>query len=222
MPVSDRFQQLDRKKQQRIVSAALTEFARRGYQAASINAIVDKVGIAKGSIFNYFSDKQGLFGFVFTQALAMVKNHLRKVRAASEGDEVFTRIEKSLLAGVDFIRAHPRIYNLYLRVQYESGLPGRVEMLKAIRRNSLHFLTELLAEGKNRGELAPDLDLDAAAFMVDALLERFVQAHGVPWIDAGLGIYKAEPEEVERWAVQLCRVLRTGLGADKPEKEEDS
>lgn len=211
MAVSGTFQQLDKRKQQRILSAALTEFSRRGYHGASINTIVERVGIAKGSIFNYFSDKQGLFGFVFGQALEMVKNHLRRVRDASAGDEVFSRIEASLVAGVEFVKAHPRIYNLYLRVQYESGLPGRVEMLKAIRKSSIHFLTELLAEARERGELPPDLDLEAAAFTVDAVLERFVQAHGVPWIDAGLGLYRADRAEVERWAAGLVNILRTGL-----------
>ncbi len=215
MAVSNTFQQLDKRKQKRIVSAALTEFAKRGYAGASINAIVEKVGIAKGSIFNYFTDKQGLFRFVFEQALEMVKGYLRTVRDESADDDVFARIEKSLLAGVAFIRAHPRIYNLYLRVQFESGLPGRTELLKSVRNYSIRYLSELLTTGQERGEIGPELDVEKAAFAVDAVLERFIQAYGVQYVDAGLGVFKADEDEVARWAAGLVELLRYGLSGER-------
>lgn len=211
MPVSDTFKQLDRRKQTRIVTAALTEFAQRGYSGTSINSIVERAGIAKGSIFNYFKDKQGLFRFVCDQALELVKDHLRRVRDESGSEDVYTRIEKSLLAGAAFIGRQPRMYGLYMRLQYDTTIPGRAEILKSVRAQSIGYWEELLATARQRGEISGRVDLAQAAFAVDAVLERFVEAYGVRHFDAGLGVFKADRETTTRWVRGLVDLLRHGL-----------
>ena len=50
------FQNLSQTKQDRITVAAITEFSENGYTGASINSLVDTLGISKGSIFLYFGD----------------------------------------------------------------------------------------------------------------------------------------------------------------------
>ena len=211
MTVSDTFRTLDNRKQQRILSAALTEFATAGYAGASVNNIVKKVGISKGSLFNYFSDKRGLFSLVFEQALNMVKAYLRRVRDETSSDDLFTRLEKSLLAGVAFIRSHPRVFKIYLRVLFESGLPDRNSLIKSIRRMSIEYLTEFIEVAKSRGEIHENVDVKKAAFVIEAVLERFLQVYGLQHLDAGLGLYKASDEDARRWAEGVVSLLRTGL-----------
>jgi TetR/AcrR family transcriptional regulator len=209
--VSATFRGLDGRKQQRILSAALTEFAEEGYSGASVNAIVKRVGISKGSLFNYFFDKRGLFHFVFEHALDMVKDYLKTVRDETSSDDVFTRLEKSLLAGVAFIRSHPRVFKIYLRVLFENGLPDRNSLIKSIRQSSMDYLVEFLEVAKARGEVHADVDVKEAAFVIEAVLERFLQVYGVQYLDAGLGLYRASDEEVRRWAKRVVSLLRTGL-----------
>jgi len=209
--VSAIFRALESRKQQRIFSAALTEFSKEGYAGASLNSIVKKIGISKGSLFNYFFDKHGLFLFVFEQALEMVKDYLRRVRDETASDDLFTRLEKSLLAGVAFIRGHPRVYKIYLRVLFESDLPDRNSLIKSIRLLSTEYLTEFLLVAKERGEIHADVDVREAVFVVEAVLERFLQAYGLQHLDAGSGLYKAPEEEVRRWARSVISLLRNGL-----------
>lgn len=211
MTVSSTFRQLETRKQQRILAAALTEFANEGYAGASVNTIVKKVGISKGSLFNYFADKHGLFSFVFEQALELVKAYLRRVRDDTASEDLFTRLEQSLLAGVTFIRSNPRVYKIYLRVVYESGLPDRNGLIKSLRGMSIKYLTEFLEVAKERGEINPDVDVNMAAFLMEAVLERFLQSYGLQHLDAGLGLYKASDEEVQRWAQGVVQLLKTGL-----------
>lgn len=45
--------------------------------------MVNSLQIAKGSIFQYFGDKSGLFMYVFGVAMERVKNYLRDVRDSS-------------------------------------------------------------------------------------------------------------------------------------------
>src|ERR1700691_1992164 len=48
-------------KRARIVDAAIRHFAERGYNAARVEDIASQLGIAKGSVFQHFKSKDGLF-----------------------------------------------------------------------------------------------------------------------------------------------------------------
>ena len=54
------FLNLPEEKRNRILDAAIQEFAANPYDVASISNIVRKVGIAKGSFYQYFEDKKDL------------------------------------------------------------------------------------------------------------------------------------------------------------------
>lgn len=48
-------------KRERILQAALDEFAEKGYRAASTNSIASRAGVAKGLIFHYYGSKKELY-----------------------------------------------------------------------------------------------------------------------------------------------------------------
>ncbi|MCA1987383.1 MAG: TetR/AcrR family transcriptional regulator, partial [Desulfovibrio sp.] len=64
MSATETFAKIDPEKRARILEASLQEFAEYGYAQASINRVVQRCAIAKGSIFQYFSSKEGLFAYV--------------------------------------------------------------------------------------------------------------------------------------------------------------
>ena len=55
------FRHLPPDKQERVLDAALAEFADQGYHQASLNRMVAQAGIAKGSLYQYFPNKEGFF-----------------------------------------------------------------------------------------------------------------------------------------------------------------
>uniref|UniRef100_A0A7V4G945 TetR/AcrR family transcriptional regulator n=1 Tax=Desulfobacca acetoxidans TaxID=60893 RepID=A0A7V4G945_9BACT len=207
------FQNLPPEKQERVVSAALAEFADKGYHQASVNTMVSASGIAKGSIYQYFKDKKSLFLYIFDWAIGVVRDTLVGVKDATREEDFFTRVEKSLLAGVDFIRRHPRLYGLYLKILFDRHTPRREELLKAVRRFAAEYLGSLVREGLARGELRPDLPAPAAIFLLDALLDRFLQAVALPSFDVTLGLDQAEEDELRRRVQELVGLLRQGMAA---------
>lgn len=56
-----KFLELDKLKQDRIINAAMKEFALKGYKNASTNEIVKEAGISKGLLFHYFTNKKAYF-----------------------------------------------------------------------------------------------------------------------------------------------------------------
>ena len=100
-----------------------------------------------------------------------------------------------------------------MRLLYDGDLPNRTALVKEIRLLSIEYLTEFLTVAKDRGEIRPDVDIMAAAFLLEAVLERFLQAYGLQHLDAGMGLFKADDEEVKRWAKEVVALLKNGLPA---------
>ena len=58
------FFNLPEEKRQQILQVAIDEFAENEYDNVSISRIVARAGIAKGSFYQYFSDKEDLYGYI--------------------------------------------------------------------------------------------------------------------------------------------------------------
>jgi AcrR family transcriptional regulator len=63
-------QELREQSQQRILRAALTMFAERGYEGATITQIAERAGVARGLVSYYFSTKEQLLHALLGEALA--------------------------------------------------------------------------------------------------------------------------------------------------------
>lgn len=68
------FTNLNRSKQERIINAALEEFAKHGYDQASTNRIVKNAGIGKGMLFYYFKSKEELYYYLINVCLDLIIN----------------------------------------------------------------------------------------------------------------------------------------------------
>lgn len=207
------FQNLSTSKQEKITTAAVREFSEKGYAGASINALVERIGIAKGSIFQYFGSKKGLFLFIFNQSTELVKERLRSIRDETRDEPLFERLEKSLMAGITFLSQHPLIYKLYLNVLFGSKIPYRDEILLSLREYSHEYLRSLLEVARERKELNPNVDIDKACFVLDAVMDRFLQTHVIQHLDAGVGLYHADEVTVRTWLHDLMTILKTGIGS---------
>jgi AcrR family transcriptional regulator len=205
------FLNLSPEKQERVMAAALGEFSDKGYQQASVNTMVSASGIAKGSIYQYFKDKKALFLYIFDFAIGMVRRTLLAVKEETRDEDFFLRLEKSLLAGVNFIHRHPRVYGLYLKILFDQHVPRRQELLVAVRQFAAEYLGSLVRQGQARGELRADLPTGAAIFLLDALLDRFLQATAVPSLDVTLGLDRAGPEDLQSRVGELVGLLKVGL-----------
>ncbi|MEM5789956.1 MAG: TetR/AcrR family transcriptional regulator [Syntrophobacteraceae bacterium] len=206
------FNKLDESKKARILDAAVSEFALHGFRQASVNRLVDRIGIAKGSLFQYFGSKEGLFQVIFNHAVELVRQSLRQVKHETSGTDFFERIRESTLAGIRFINSHPRIYRIYLKMIFQEDFPLRAEFLEKVHLFSAEYLRPIVEAGISRGELRQDLDLEMAVFMLDALMDRFLQAYCVPFLDAGAQIYQASDPELERKVTEFVKILRLGMG----------
>lgn len=212
MPTNpDTFLNLPEEKRKRVLDEATREFAEHGFHQASVNRMVGRLGIAKGSLFKYFGTKQGLFEHLFGHAIKMFKAPLKDIREATRDGDFFERIRKSMLAGVDFIDAHPRLYSIYLKMLYQENFPMREKLLDEIRQASTKFLRGLVQEAKENDQLRTDMDTTMAVYLLDGVMDRFFQSIALPFLDSGAGLYRADRTTIENRLDEVIAFMRDGL-----------
>lgn len=182
------FDKLAPHKQGRVLEESLAEFSEHGYHQASVNRIVARLGIAKGSLFQYFGSKEGLFRHLFARALEEIKAPLKAIRDADAGEPFPVRLRRVFVEGAAFARAHPRIWRIYRRMAAQEDFPLREALLSQLRGEALTYFRELVEGGQARGEIRADLDPHTAAFLIEAALDRALCAQDSPLLDAGHGL----------------------------------
>ena len=114
--MDQKFEALEEGKRQRIMNAAMREFASRGYDHASTNRIVEDAGIAKGLLFHYFKNKKQLFLYLYDHGVGWVTEEVFRYVDFSEPD-FFTRLRAAQRAKVALIRVYPDIFS-FLKSAY--------------------------------------------------------------------------------------------------------
>lgn len=68
---------------QAVATAALELFIERGYRGTRVADVADRAGVAKGTVYLHFADKQALFAGVISEVL---EERLAALKAAQTGD----------------------------------------------------------------------------------------------------------------------------------------
>jgi AcrR family transcriptional regulator len=114
-------------RKQELLDAALEEFISQKYNDASINVIIKKAGISKGTFYYHFRDKQALYLFILESAVRAKWDFLRSEMAERasefEGKDIFEKFKLQAEIGVRFAVSHPMYYKLGIMFGREKGNP---------------------------------------------------------------------------------------------------
>ena len=104
--MNDKFFDLKKEKQDRMINAALKIFALNGYKHASTDDIVSEASISKGLLFHYFGSKLGLYTFLYDYSVRYMKLELTTSVSAEMSDyfEIRKHIE---LAKMQVLKNYP-------------------------------------------------------------------------------------------------------------------
>lgn len=155
----------------KILRAAEKVFARKGYNAASVDDIVKESSLSKGALYGYFDSKEELFLALRTH---MVGLRIDQAIAAMPASASAT--EKLIKAGELAIRESAKLNRSTLRVGFEFWTSA--PRIKAVHQyyadwyGGYHqFLTSLIREGMTRREFRQDLDPEALAWILLATVD---------------------------------------------------
>jgi AcrR family transcriptional regulator len=88
-------------KRQKIMKAALDVFLRRGFEAATIDEIANKAGIAKGTVYLYFKDKVDLWSTQLEERIRALSQGFDAIASSDSGP--VRKLEAIIEHNMDFI-----------------------------------------------------------------------------------------------------------------------
>ena len=167
-------------KKNRIVKAAVTVFAQKGYASATIADIASGAEIGKGTIYEYFASKEDLFFAVF-EWFKMRTEDAARVNIAVLGGSAAIRLEAlsdSLMCLWPEIKD---VFRLTMEFWAASSSPQMQDRFKANFRNTYqefrNIVKSLIQEGIERGEFRPGINPESvAAALVGTWDALFLQA----------------------------------------------
>lgn len=98
--MNSKFFDLNKKKQDRIINAALQIFAENGYRQANTEEIVKLAEISKGLLFHYFISKMGLYEFLVDYSIKYITMELNTT--INKEEKNYFSIEKQ----VELVKFH--------------------------------------------------------------------------------------------------------------------
>jgi len=152
-----KFLNLDSDKQNRIINAAIKEFAEKGYSNASTNEIVKEAGISKGLLFHYFQNKKQLFFFLFDSCVELITDDFYKKIDLSETD-FFQRIRQSVLIKMELLAQYPDLFKFVEKAYMDDAADIQAEMQKKIRELN-HINIGKIYEGIDVSKFRDDIDI---------------------------------------------------------------
>lgn len=213
------FHNLPEDKRQRFVEAALDEFAGSSYEAASVSRIVQTVGIAKGSFYQYFENKLDLYLWLLQQAAQRKLGYIEGSPQPEPG-RFFDWLERSVLAAVRFGRAEPRVLRMSLSAMEPTSVPELRQLHASFRRQGRVMFTAWIEEAQRHGEVRKDADPALAAHLLInvlgmGLMDMLCDAAGTDFVGmlTSDAFTRLTDDDVLRIGKSAVELLRSGLGA---------
>jgi Transcriptional regulator len=121
------FLKLEPEKRDRILNAAINEFAQKGYKNASTNEIVKEAGISKGLIFHYFKNKKQLYLFLYDYLMEIIGEEYFQKLWLDEKD-FLEKMRMASLIKLELFRRHPLIFKFFLTAYSETDVEVKEEV----------------------------------------------------------------------------------------------
>ncbi|MGW1070838.1 TetR/AcrR family transcriptional regulator [Streptomyces aureus] len=171
-------------RRERILVAAMDEFGTHGYSTGSLNVIAREAGVAKGSLFQYFSGKLDLFTYVAEQTSLRIYAHMQPWLDGYDGTIDFTtHLVASLEAWLDYFAGQPLERGVTAATNMEMDPAVRNAIRVPVNAIYLSGLRPLLEQAVATGDLRKDADLDALLALLLVLLPHLALVPHVPGLD---------------------------------------
>src|SRR5690349_4471392 len=205
-------------KRARILETAMRQFAERGYHAARIEDIATELSIAKGSVFQHFGSKEGLFLVAYQKAVSSFSAYL-DAPAPVLARGFFETLRYWLERTDRMVRENWIPYRLTLLGNYGTDLRLRQEINRFLRERDPYGTAAFVRMGIERGEVRSDIDEEMIVSLLDWTIERFQDALLTEELDPGLFTRQANRAEKTAARIeQFIELLHSAIATKGPKR----
>lgn len=187
------FHKLHSTKKEAFIEAFMYEFSHRTYEEASITSVVKTLGIAKGSVYQYFDSKLDLLLYLKEQCELVKMKYIMHLKRDDYPD--FWMYYRDLYAeGIKFDIEHPLKGRLLYNISNSTHTPALQEVFATWKVKALAMLETMILQEIGHGNFRNDVPVKT-------------MAHFLYSISSSIGEYMKDIHSVD---------FEENLKADKP------
>ena len=107
------------RSRERILVAALSLFAREGYERTSVRMIANEAGVAQGLLYNYFDGKEALLRAIFERSMQDVQSSFQLGDADGDPQQ---RLVAYIRGCFEILRLRLDFWRISYEVRFQSGV----------------------------------------------------------------------------------------------------
>ena len=172
--MNEKFFDLKKEKQDRMINASLKVFAINGYKHASTDDIVSEASISKGLLFHYFGSKLGLYSFLYDYSVRFMKLELTTGVPSSVKD--YFEIRKLMeFAKMQILKNYPYMQQFLDRCATENVSEALMAIEK--QRSVIQDVYAVLKNQADRSLFTDSISFDKLDAMMDYTISGLMNAH---------------------------------------------
>ncbi len=208
--VTRTFRRLDPARQKAILDAILEEAAEKGPASLNIKEVARRAGASVGSLYQYFPDRDGLLDFAVELSVEYMRDLFRMSRPYLLSMPLGEALQAYLSVGVEWGKTEAGMVRFLGRAAYQGDPDLAERAVRPIAVEMRSLVRDLLAGAASRGEIRADVDLEAAARVVNALLIVTGDSQLLPYLN---NYFQIDDEAVppERIPPALVAMILKGL-----------
>ena len=161
----------DKPKFKQIIDAAVVVIAENGYHQAQVSKIAKQAGVADGTIYLYFKNKEDILISVFQEKMGLFVDNLQNIimDGTTSSDKLLKMVE-------NHFRVLATDHHLAIVTQLELRQSNKEIRLKIneVLKEYLMLLDDILIEGIKNGEFNEQLDIRLARHMVFGTIDETI------------------------------------------------
>lgn len=159
-------------RRQQILLASDLILLESGLEGFTVDQIADKAGIAKGTIYKYYKNKDQILAALSIKAVSLLQDKFKQ-RAALHRSSL-DKIKAICLENFHFNREYPHYYNLISFIE-RPEFELETEDYQKISSSIFDFVVEILKDGQARGEIKAELKPEVVDYILWACCLGVVQ-----------------------------------------------
>ena len=176
-----------RERRRQILAAAKGVFADSGYHGASINAIIERAQIARGTFYLYFESKSAVFSSILDQAMTDLRARMHRIEVDDpKAGAPQVQLRAQVVAALDYVVQDRPLAMLLLSAGHtpDAEAAERLDQFFGEVRDLLRRAFETGQDIKLLRKVQPELAAAAMLGMIRGVVEMLVNRPDPPAVES--------------------------------------
>lgn len=211
--VTRTFRRLDPERQQAVVTAILDEAGEFSPTSINIKRVAERAGVSTGSLYQYFNSREGLLAFAVELCVRLVTDTFNEYRPALAAMPLREALAAYLTGGLGWSQTLMGLVQFLARAAYHGDPTLGEQVVRPIATTMRGMVHDILAQATERGEIRPDVDIEAMSRVIHALMIAVGDSQLLPYLNIYLQV-TGKKVPMKRALNALLELVLHGIGTE--------